>query len=491
MSGAEYMKRLIIVISLFTICNVYSQPERLSSMGGMRYIVADKYVTLNPFDFGGNPAWIYKDDMDSWLKMQPSYSGYSGDYKRKYDPQSENIYGIGFIGLKTLGEDGTFLGETSYEYNQRKQVPRSLKRNTYAGEAFFFADTTTGNFRYNGPKLKFSYSFEPVNNLYTGASVSYRILDGLKDIYSRAEVLYRDIEGVFGAAYQLTDNLAVGMNYIYSDNQEKIVSDSEDLMEVEVFNYHGETYSVRKREGSVSQKVKGSGNNLSAQIYWRPDISSEVAITGSYGNAKQRILMPYNTSELDYTEYEEGYTSFNTSSLLLRSRFELFRSFFAGITAGYSNNYVWTKHSDRDRTMWEWEIDDITAGAGLSYQFSSAAMIAVEYDYINLKADSSKYIDAKFSSITSGNHQVRVGAEYEMMKNVYLRLGYNLSLMEKDIIFGGDNVNLNRLTAGAGIYIFPSMAFDIQIEYGFYKGLPSNLKKSGYSGITTVKLYSF
>jgi hypothetical protein len=38
----------------------------------------------------------------------------------------------------------------------------------------------------------------------------------------------------------------------------------------------------------------------------------------------------------------------------------------------------------------------------------------VEYDYVKLKADTSKYIDAIFSSETSGNHQVRVGAEYEL-----------------------------------------------------------------------------
>jgi hypothetical protein len=61
---------------------------------------------------------LFKDDMDSWLTIQPSYSEYSGDYKRFYDPQSENIYSIGFMGLKNLGDDGTFLGETVYEYDR-------------------------------------------------------------------------------------------------------------------------------------------------------------------------------------------------------------------------------------------------------------------------------------------------------------------------------------------------------------------------------------
>jgi opacity protein-like surface antigen len=485
------MKHLTAVLILVCACNILPQPERLASMGDMKFIVQDKYVTLNPYDFGGNPAWLVNDDQESWLKMKPLFSGYSGDYKRRYDPGSENTYSLGFTGLKNLGSDGTFMGETSYEYNFRNEVPRSLKWDTYSGGAFFFTDTTTGNFRYNGPTIKFNYSFEPVNDLFTGASLSYRILDGLKDVYTRAEVLYRNIEANVGGAYQLADNLAFGVNYIYSDNQEKIESKSEDLMDVELYYSRGETYHVLKRSQYVNQKIKGSGNNLSAQVYYKPDISSEIAITGSYGSSGQRILMPFTFTDLTFKEYEEGYTSFNYSSVMLRSRYELFRSFFVGLTGGYRSNYVWSKHTGRDRLLWEWEVKDFTAGTGFSWQLNSSALVAVEYEFSNLNADSSKYIDARFGSIKSGNHQFRIGAEYEAVKDLFVRLGYNLYAVEKDIIFGGENIMLNKVTAGFGIYIFPSVGFDVHMGYDFYNGLPAGLKKSGYSAFTTVKLYSF
>jgi hypothetical protein len=485
------MKRLTIIIIILSVCKILPQAERLGSMGNIKYIVPDRYVTLNPFDFGGNPAWIYMDDVDSWLKFQPSYSGNTGDYKRNYDPQSQNVYGLTITGLKTLGDDGTFLGETSYEYDRKKDVARTLKRNPYAGEAFFFTDTTTGNFRYNGPKIKFSYSLEPVNNFFTGASASYKILDGLKDIYTRAEVLYREIEANIGAAYQLTDNFTIGMNFIYLDTQEKIQSKSEDLMDVEVYSFRGETYSLRKRSGTVDQKIRGKGSNLSGQIYYRPGITSEIALIGSYGNTGQRIIMPFSMTDLSFTEFEEGYTSFNTSSVLLRSRYELFRSFYAGLSAGYSNNYVWSKHTDYDKTLWEWEIEDVSGGIGFSYKITPSVLIAVEYDYIHLNADSSKYIDSKYISARSGNHNIRMGGEYEMIDNVYLRAGYNYTSLERDIVYGGENVTINRISAGAGIYLLPSLSLDILMEYNFYKGLPADLKKSGYSALTTVKLYSF
>jgi hypothetical protein len=88
---------------------------------------------------------------------------------------------------------------------------------------------------------------------------------------------------------------------------------------------------------SVQPENKRCGNkHIRTIILQTGHISSEIALIGSYGNLHQRILIPFSTTDLSYAEFEEGYTSFNTSSVMLRSRYELFRSFFVGLSGGFA-----------------------------------------------------------------------------------------------------------------------------------------------------------
>jgi len=345
--------------------------------------------------------------------------------------------------------------------------------------------------QYNGPSMKFSYSFEPYEKLFAGASVGYRVLDGLKSVYSRAEVLYRNIEINAGAAYQLTDHLILGANYIYNDNQEKIQSASEDLLDVEVFNFKGETYSLMKRAQSVTQKLTGAGHKFAGQIFYKPGAASEIAIIGSTGMTSQKILMSRAVTGQSFNEYEEGYSSFNISSAELRGRHELFKSFIIGITGRYNHRYVWSKNSPKDKLLWEWEINSVTGGGGFSWQPVELLSVAAEYEYSDVKIDSSKFIDTRFFSTKSGDHSLRAGIEYQFIKDIFIRGGYNLDIYEKDIVFGGDDISIHSITAGFGLYVFPALGIDIHLEYGFYNGLPAEVKRSNYSAFTTIKLYSF
>src|SRR3989339_1834135 len=121
---------MMIVFSAFS----FAQESRTIGMGGLSYSIVDADHSFNPYDLGKNPAWLYLDETETWLKIMPSINYGEGDYKRYYDPQSFTDYNLGFRGIKTLGEDGTFFGETNYSYEMRRDINRSLKYDTYAGE---------------------------------------------------------------------------------------------------------------------------------------------------------------------------------------------------------------------------------------------------------------------------------------------------------------------------------------------------------------------
>lgn len=468
-----------------------AQESRTIAMGGLTYSILDVDQSFDPYDLGKNPAWLSIDEIETWLKIMPSLNYGKGDYKRYYDPQSVTTYNMGFRGVKNLGEDGTFLGETNYSYEMRRDVKRSLKYDTYAGEAFFMADTNQGTFRYNGPSIKFMYSFEMIPNLFVGASVNYRILDGLKNVYSRATVLYREVGGTVGLAYKISQDFSLGITGVLSDDQEKIEAKSEDLTEVEIFNFRGETFSVRKRASPVSQTIRKKGKGVGAQLFWTPDKYSELGLHADIYNSKEDILIPYSTSTQSFEEYSEGFASFQNYNILAKGRYKLLDEWLIGSSAEIHHRSSWSKNPARDLLLWEWKVNSLRLGIGSSYYLNQNLLVSVEYEYENVKSDSSKYIDSRSTAILSNNHLVKAGAEDEILPNTFLRAGFNFGIVEKDILSGGEDVSYYAVTCGVGVRFFNSFDVDLSFSYNNYKPKMGDKQRSQFGSFLTTKLYSF
>jgi len=479
---------LLILFLFFSVLN--AQEIRTAGMGGIGYSVADEDNSLTPYDFGSNPAWLVNDQKQDWLKIVPSSVNSWGDYKRVYDPERNNVYNILFRGVKVL-ENGTFLGETTYEYDYRKSVSHSLKYKPYNGEAFFMNDSTTGNFRYHGPSMKFMYSFEPVDNLYAGASASYKLLSGLKNIYSRAETLYRNVSADAGIVYRINDNLLAGATISYISEQEKIVSDADNLLDVDIYNYMGDTFYTLRRAASVSDKFKNNTTGAGVQLYYRPSEKVEIAFSGDAKQASGKLLIPYSSTDVTYSEYERGYASLSNYDALAAARYYVNEDVIVSASAGYHERKSWSKNTALDLLLWEWNIKGLTAGAGTSFKISEDILAAVEYEYSSEKIDSSKYVDSRYYSKKEPNHLVKIGFEAELIKNIYLRAGFNYGTSGVDLLFGGEDVKYYRITCGAGIYTFKTFGIDLLITYNSYKPGDYDVVRSGLSSYIVLKLLSF
>jgi hypothetical protein len=484
-------KNLLCLIVLLLLCSNFlsAQSFRTSSMGGMNLVIKDADNTFNLYDFGRNPAWLVKDETADVLKIIPGSKFSSGQYKRKYDPTEISAYGIVFDGIKSLGDLGTFRGYTSYDVEYHDDIYGSLRRFTYGGDAFFLADTNRGSFRYNGPTVNFMYSLEVLPDLYAGASLSYQLIEGLKDVYSRAQSLIRRIGGNIGLAYQPSDNFSVGLSYEPNELQERIESKSEDLLDVELFLFRGETYSFKRRGSSVNYKTRNLIQNFSTQLNYKVSDNIEVAGKGTYSLGNTEIIIPSGAIK----EYEEGYAFFDGIDAQLVSRIEPFRNTLIGLKAGYFNGSSWSKHSGRELLLWEWDINGFSAGTGISFYFVPDVLLAgVEYHFQNTKTDSSKYIDNRFQNIESNDHLFKTGLEYVASDIITVRAGLSYGIKENDLIFGGKNVTYTTVTGGAGLNLFKDTLIDILIEYSQQKpDEPVNLKKSFFSGFICLKLLTF
>jgi opacity protein-like surface antigen len=485
------MKLIITVLFLgFLFSMSYPQSLRTMSMAGITIPLKDEDNSCNPYDFGGNISYLYLDDTTSWLKINPSLNSNWGDYKRPYDADNVNLYGLNFTGLKTLGSQGTFIGSVSYIYDSRIKVNHSVRYNTYEGDAFFINDSTSGNILYNGSAVNFGYSFELLPDLYLGASVGYKILNGLKAIFSETSAVIRNVDGSAGITYKLFDSgyLSAGLSaYNY---QESLTITLFDPVDDQIFNYHGDIYHLTKTGMGMSQKIKEKGLSWNSQLYVQPDNNSEAGLNFVFSNSDQKVSFPSTVNGNSVLEYEDGFSNFNDYLVEFKGRYDLTSNLTIGLKGSYLYDHSWSKLSSQELLIWDWNIKSAGAGIGASYNISPAFLVTFEYNYSHVNADSSKYIDDRFTKVSSNDHIFRIGGEYEIFTKVFLRGGGGYGTIGKDIVYGGSNIKYALATFGLGFNLYDSFRIDFLVDYNNYKPKQLDYSHSFFDGLITLKLFN-
>jgi len=477
----------ILLLFLLPLISVWSQQSRLNALGELSYSVIDIDSKLDPYIFGNNPAWLVKSRKSQRLEISPSWDNTYGNYHRYYDSDNIHNYNVGFVGIKPLGKSGTFQGAAFYDYQLQKNRNRALTLETYSGDAFFFVDTTAGDFRYNGPTFEFMHSLEIYNNLYFGASVRYKILDGLKKTFSYAQSLYRNVSGNIGLAYKLSDKLTIGFHYSLLDAQERIEAKDINLLTVKAFYYRGETYRVDKSGTSPDYKLEKGGQSFNFQIYSHTANNIYIGLKAKYFLHNSKVILK-DKSLL----YEDGYSSYNNFDVALQANWLVNECSTVGFTSGYFSNSSWSKNSRRNLLLWEWNLSDKYLGVGASTKMlSNKLLLAAEYELHSVKTDSSKYIDNKSSNISGLNNIIRIGSEFTYSPKITFRLGYNLLLQQHNFIYGGSNLIGHKVTAGIKYTVSKKLEIDSMLQYGKINVDEKSRAKNNLGIFTTLRFFTF
>jgi len=485
------MNRIVAKILLFVFASsvlVWGQQSRLDALGGLSYSIVDIDSQIDPYLLGGNPAWLINSQVNQRLEIDPVFKNSNGDYHRYYESGDVNYFDAGFMGIKPLGSSGTFRGYAAYHYEMQKDRNRILTLNPYSGDGFFFTDTISGDYRYSGPTFEFMHSIEVLDNFFVGAAINYKILDGLKKVYTFAETLYRNVSGNIGIAYRFSDAFVLGVNYKIFDSQERITADDVNNTTIQTFLYRGETYKIELRGSSQDYKLRKFGQQFATQIRIVPSEKFVVGLNVQYFLHNSSSLFPINSIQ----DIEDGYASYGETSAELQARWLQNDLFTFGFTVGYNENDSWTKNSKYDLTTWKFNIKDIFPGIGLTFHNrSNDFLIGAEYELHSISADSSKFIDNKYNDISALNHIGRVGIETSFSKLFVLRIGYNYIFKEYDFIYGGENVSTHFVTLGARIRISESFDIEPRFEYSTTNLSENDLYRNNYGIYTTLRFYKF
>ncbi len=456
------MKRQLIIFSLIFFCQILlGQNERILSLGNSTIALKDAENDLNLYDFGNNIAYLHIDKSFDVLYIKPGFNFSNLGYRRLYEPQKTFLYNLSFDGIKKLKE-GTFRGYVKYEIENRKNVYRSLGYTPYNGNPFFMTDTTTGDFIYNGPRVGFQYSFEFIKNLFFGFELNYKIMDGLKNIYTRSKTLIRNIDGSYSLAYVFSEDFSIGGRVILSDRKESIEAKAEDLFDAEIFNYRGDTYAFRRRSQTVSQTYRDRSIEYSVQSVLSPFDNLKIGVATNYLNGNLKTLYPYGMLK----EYEDGHTVFENYSNKIKIHLSPFDNLLVGTELNYNETNSWSRISEYGLMIWKWKTRVIDGGIGFSYKLKSLPVFTVmEIKAGKILSDSSKFIDNKFSKYDEPFYEFHTGFEFEVQKNIFVRAGFESSKYDFDFVRGGKNVSQNALSFGFGLYNSESIKVDYFVSY--------------------------
>lgn len=483
------------ILAAISISVLYGQQQRVRGLGGMNLISNDKDYELNPFDFGDNPGYLMLDEKETHLRINPSLGFSWGDMRRAYDSEGKDIYGINFRGIKALGEKGTFLGYTSYNHEIRKDYNRTLTYDPYGGESFFVRDTTSGDYRYSGPRINIQYSFPFTNELYLGVSTTYQLLDGLKSVYTNAQTIYREVDVTFGMVYMPLETFIAGAKAGYADFQETIEAKDVNLLEVEIFNYRGDTYFIKQRGSSETQKIRKRRLIFGGQMFYQYGNIINVGLQGNYYPSNSKILIPQS----GFIDVEEGYASFDSYDLQGVVRMIPFKNTTAGVSFGYYSRDSWSRNSKLNLTLWEWNTNEITGGGGIAYKVESIdLLLGGEIEFRQTKTDSLKHIDNRYVNDSFSDVLIKTGGEIEVLKDTYIRGGFNYGTKGFDLVTGGKDVTQMLVTFGVGYPLLESLYIDAYFEYGkqeakesSYKVYNDKVSRSILNGMISLRLNSF
>jgi hypothetical protein len=434
---------------------------RIESLAGARLALEDRDNQINPYDFGRNPAWLHLDYEFRYLRFNMSLYETKGELRREYDPHLVNNFFIGVEGIKKLSDRQTVMGYIDYQRLHDGGVYRNLESDQY-NDPFYLNDQTTGDFEYYGPRTSIDWGIRLAEGILFGVGLDYDISTGLKQIYTRPEIVHNYSQGRIGLAYSRSGKWMLGLVYRPTrlQNRTQFAKPDEGYDNV-IQGYSGDAiYEVRAFSSYTIEEVMYSHFVDLQGFYMGDDLKAGLIITGGKGENEVK----YNATR----QYPKGYWEEELLDAGMKLRWAPGgRPLAVGLSARYVKNDGWGVRPEfSDVLLYDNPYSMYSGGIGLSYWISSIDVLLVgeytaeQYDIEVWDNGANLYRSADHLSQIA-----RIGLE-KNISNVYsFRAGYEYTDYPIDRwIKLPRNIDISRITGGFGAYV-GGWNIDIHAEY--------------------------
>jgi hypothetical protein len=467
------------VMMLAGATNALGDGLRTSTMGNCSIGLVDSDNQLNPYDFGGNPAFLLFDFDTAYNRMILSYDEQSGSLKRPFDPMLANDSYVSFAGRRRLTDNQAVWGRFDYDrFWQREQV-RSLELDQY-NDPFYLTDKTTGDILYYGPASSVSYSLRLAPKVLFGAGFDYSISTGLKNKYTRPQIIHNYFHGNVGLIVEANRNWTLGFmaRPLRIQNRTEFAKTDEGY-DNQIFRYSGDAiYEIRSfQDYSVRELLRGG--ELALQNFYRSD-RINVGTIFTYGLVENKVM--YNATDPE----EAGFWQDETIDLQMLARYTpKDMPLTVGLSGRAMNQDGWAKRPRFTNVLLYDNPQKLRSlGAGASYVIRSLDL-AVSADYVlNAYDIEANDYGANFFQHRKFTQNIgRMGLEYTAYNVFSLRGGVEVTDYVVDRWLKlPSNMDRYRFTAG-GSYSWHLWQVEAQLLYARNTREQDDRERRDLSGI--------
>lgn len=436
------LKLLFLTLLLFSFCKLhYSQWINQDFIDHTQEIAQNSFTT-DSYYLSGNPAWLILEKYKDATILNSFYSTKSGEYRRRFSEKRNNFLKVGASIIKNLKSAGVFYGRFNYNYEKRKDNYQILTKRTYTGNPFYLRDNTTGDMKYTGPAMSLLYSLNLLKQLSFGLQVDYAVDNGLKEVFTYAESVNRDVNLKGGFVYKPETDLKLGMHYSFNSYQEKLMMQDVNNRSVEVYRHRGDNFSVRSVSSQEEEKIKTKEHIFSSfnelKLHERLNIKLQLA----YFWGDTRILVPASL----IIDNEDGKELYSAGSLNLINEIDLGKNLSLDLRYSLYCKKSRSQNSIQQYLLWNWSLIEHTFGGRLFFDnLPGESVVGIESGVSVTISDSSKYIDNKYSKERSVDFFAGTFGKIKLSDKMILKYFYKYSFLEKDHFYSFEDVSYHKI----------------------------------------------
>ena len=435
---------------------------RLRSLSNASLALEDRDNSVNPLDFGRNPSWLHRDFDYPYIRFAANLEEISGGLRRENDPNLVNDLFVGFAGVKTLGERQVVRGYIDYQRLWNRGVYRSLEPDPY-NDPFYLRDLTRGDFEYYGPRASVDWSLRLRDGLYIGAGFDYEINTGLKQVYTRPEIVHNYFRGVFGLAWEPVNRWVIGAAYrpLRLQNRTKFAKPDEGYDNV-IQSYAGDhIYEVRTFSSYQIMEVLLGHEAMLQAFYMRDELNA--GLVARIGISENEVK--HNPTR----QFEKGFWSEDLLDLQLRARYApRGRPFSLGVKGGLTRNDGWGIRPEFPEVLlYDNPFFMYTAGAGVAWRFMPIDVTLIgEYVFEKYDIEVSDFGGNLFRTADMVTNIGRFAGEKRILDVYSFRAGFEYVDYPVDRwVKMPRNIDSSRITGGLGYYV-GGWNIDLHLAYG-------------------------
>ncbi|HSG26951.1 MAG TPA: hypothetical protein VLA34_00625 [Candidatus Krumholzibacterium sp.] len=441
-------------------CGAKADELRVATLSGASLAVVDRDTGVNPYDFGRNPAWVLSDLDIAYIRFFAGIEEISGDLRRDFDPHLQNdLYG-GFQGVKRLGDRHAAKGRFGYKRLWQREVYHSLESDQY-NDPFYLTDLTTGDFEYYGPTTRVDYAFRVKDNLYLGGGFDYDINTGLKQEYTRPEIVHNYFMGNIGMVYDAGGGTLFGLVYRPSRRQNKTYfDDTDEGIDNLIHSYIGDGIYETRNFGSYTIAEVMYGHEGMVQAFHTGD-RIRAGLTASYSFSENDVK--YGSS----TQIDKGHWQEDRFDVKFKGRWNEGAPLTLGASARYFKADGWAvRPAFENVIVYETPFSFIEAGVGGAYTFESPELtFAAEYIFRLHDVTVDDYSGGFHRESDVSTNTGRLSLEKRFLNVYSIRAGFEYVDYPVDRWLKlPRNIDIMKFTAGGGYYV-KGWEIDLHLQY--------------------------